>query len=409
VTRDEFFGDARTDGVGALEGVRVVEATTTWAGPMFGCMFGDFGADVIKVETPGGEVARLLPPHLPGTRGPLGFMHVTTNRNKRNLTLDLRQPAGRDLLLRLLRTADVFVENFRPGTLAGWGLGYSDVRAVKSDIVYVSISGYGQYGPAHDRAGYDPIAQASSGWLSLNGEPDGQPVKSPTFLADDLGGLHAAFAALAALRHRDRTGEGQHVDVALQDAVLFQSNGYPMLAAMGVELQRMGSQFLVAAPAGVFRCSDGWVMAGVVLDKHWRILARVIGRPELAEHPDFATTPARLARREEVHRLLADWLAERDVASTVDLFVSERLPCAPVRSYRDTVSDPHVLERGMLVDIELEDGSRAPVVGPAAKLSRTPTQVRQAAPALGADTEELLRELGLDGEDVARLREAGII
>ena len=193
-------------------------------------------------------------------------------------------------LTTLAKRADVVVENFRPGTLDAWGLGYEHVRAVRPDTVYVSISGYGQFGPDRERAGYDPMAQAASGWLSLNGEPGGAPVKAPTFIGDDIAGLHGALAAMAALRHRDRTGEGQHCDVALQDALLFQSNGYPMLAALGVPLPRMGSQFVVAAPAGVYACSDGFVMLGVLLDSHWKILSGLLDRPELASHADYATT-----------------------------------------------------------------------------------------------------------------------
>lgn len=407
--REEFYAAARGDGVGPLAGVRVVEATTTWAGPMCGCMLADLGADVIKLELPGGEVARRLPPLVPQRNAPLGFMHVTANRGKRSLTLDLREAAGRDVALGLLRRADVFVENFRPGTLAGWGLGYTDACRFKPDLVYVSISGFGQWGPDFDQAGYDPVAQAASGWLSLNGEPGGAPVKSPTFLADDLAGLHGALAALAALRHRDRTGEGQHVDVSLLDVLLFQSNGFPMLAALGVELPRLGSQFQVAAPAGVFRCRDGWIMAGVLLDAHWKILARAIGRPELADHPDFATTPARLARRAAVQALLADFCAPRASAEVVELLLRERLPCAPVRSYAEAARDPHVRAREMLQEVELEDGTRAPVVGPPVKYSRTPLRVVRGAPALGAHSDEILAELGLDPASIARLRADGIV
>ena len=407
--RAEFYAHARADGSGPLAGVRVVEATTTWAGPMCGCLLADLGADVIKLEQPDGEVARRLPPLLPDREQPLGFMHVTANRGKRSLTLDLREERGRAIALDLLRGADVFVENFRPGTLAGWGLSYTDVCRIKPDIVYVSISGWGQWGPAHDQAGYDPIAQAASGWLSLNGEPGGAPVKSPTFLSDDLAGVHAALGALAALRHRDRTGEGQHVDVSLLDVLLFQSNGFPMLAALGVDLPRLGSQFQVAAPAGVFRCRDGWIMAGVLLDSHWKILARAIGRPELADHPDYATTRARLARRAEMQALLGDWCAPRAVASVVECLVRERLPCAPVRSYAEAARDPHVLARDMLQEVELEDGTRAPVVGPPVKYSRTPLCLKRGAPALGAHSDEILAELGLDPASIARLRKDGVV
>jgi formyl-CoA transferase len=409
LTKDEFFRRARRDLPGPLAGVRVVEATTTWAGPMCACVLGDFGADVIKVELPGGEVARRVPPLLPGGDPPLSFMHVTANRNKRSVTLDLRKPEGREIFLELARSADVVVENFRPGTMDDWGLGYEHVRAARPDVVYVSISGYGQFGPDRERAGYDPMAQAASGWLSLNGEPGGPPVKAPTFIGDDVAGLHGALAALAALRHRDRTGEGQHCDIALQDALLFQSNGYPMLAALGVPLPRMGSQFVVAAPAGVYRASDGFVMLGVLLDAHWRILARLMGRAELADHPDYATGQKRVGRREELQALVAGFVAPRSVKEVVALLESEGLPASPVRSYAESARDAHVRERDMLQTTVLENGSEAPVVGPAAKLSRTPVRVRSAAPALGAHTDEVLDELGIDAAARARLRASGVL
>ncbi|MFI5315802.1 MAG: CaiB/BaiF CoA transferase family protein [Myxococcota bacterium] len=409
MTKEEFFRRARPDLPGPLAGVRVVEATTTWAGPMCACVLADFGADVIKVELPEGEVARRLPPFLPGPEPGLSFMHTTVNRNKRSVTLDLRQAAGRDLFLELARAADVVVENFRPGTMDGWGLGYEHVRAVRQDVVYVSISGFGQFGPDRERAGYDPMAQAASGWLSLNGEPGGPPVKAPTFIGDDLGGLHGALAALAALRHRDRTGEGQHVDVSLQDALLFQSNGYPMLAALGVDLPRMGSQFVVAAPAGVYRCADGYVMLGVLLDAHWRVLAELMGRGDLAHRPEYATGRARVTRRAELNALVEAWIGERTVAQVSDSLIAARLPVSAVRRYADAAGDPHVRERDMLQTVELENGERAPLVGPAAKFSRTPVRVRSAAPALGAHTDSVLEELGIGASERAALRERGVI
>jgi len=276
----EFFRDARPDGPGPLAGVRVLEATTTWAGPMCGCLLADFGADVVKVEHPAGEIARRSPPFLPGTDPPLSFMHETVNRNKRSLALDLHSDAGRALFVRLAAQSDVVIENFRPGTAEAWGIGYAAVRARRRDVIYVSISGFGQWGPDHDRLGYDPLAQAASGFLSLNGSPGGEPVKSPTFLADDLAGLHAALAALAALRHRDQTGEGQQIDVALLDAILFQSTGFLTLAAMGVELPRLGNQFRVAAPANSYVCSDGVIFVGILLDSHWCRLAALLGSRE---------------------------------------------------------------------------------------------------------------------------------
>jgi formyl-CoA transferase len=408
-TKDAFYAEARRDLAGPLAGVRVLEATTMWAGPLAGCMLADFGADVIKVELPGGEVVRRLPPMLPGTDPPVGFMQATVNRNKRSLALDLRAPEGRDVFLRLAARADVVIENFRPGVMDRYGLGYAGVRAVKPDVVYVSISGFGQWGPDADRAGYDPLAQAASGWLALNGEPQGQAVKAPTFLADDLAGLHAAFAALAALRHRDQTGEGQHVDVALLDAMLFQSNGYLTLGVLGDALPRLGNEFRIAAPARVYRCRDGEVMVGVVLDAHWRALCAVIGHPELGSDPRYADTAGRLARRAEVDAILAAWVEPRPTREIVDTLLAAGLAVAPVRSYADAAADPHVRARDMLVPIAQEDGTEIPITGPAAKLSRTPAGVRSGAPALGRHTDEILREAGLDDAAIAALRGQGVV
>jgi formyl-CoA transferase len=407
--KSEFYREARRDLPGPLAGLRVLELTTTWAGPLCGCLLADFGADVIKVEHPGGEVARRSPPFAPGSRPPVSLMHATVNRNKRSLALDLHRPAGREILLRLVARSDLVVENFRPGTLERFGLGFADLRAMRHDLVLVSISGFGQFGPDADRAGYDPLAQAASGFLSLNGAPDGEPVKAPTFLGDDLAGLHAALAALAALRHRDRTGEGQHVDVSLLDAMLFQSPGYLSAGALGVPLPRMGNQFRIAAPAGCYRCRDGLVMAGVLVDAHWRRLAVLLGHPELATDPRYATTAERLARRDEVDALLGAWLAERSVAEADARFRAEGLPLAPVRSWADAAGDPHVAERDMLERVPVDGAGALPVAGPAAKLSRTPTRVRRGAPALGADTDAILAELGVGPDERRRLRADGVI
>ena len=407
--KSEFYREARSDLTGPLAGVRVVELTTTWAGPMAGCILADFGADVIKIEHPSGEVARRSPPMLPGTKPPVSFMQATLNRNKRSLTLDLHAARGREIFLELCGRADIVIENFRPGALDGWGVGWKELRARKHDLILVSISGYGQYGRDHDRAGYDPLAQAASGFLSLNGSPDGEPVKAPTFLGDDLSGLHGALAAMAALRHRDRTGEGQHVDVALLDAVLFQSTGYLTLGAMDVELPRLGNQFRIAAPANVYKCRDGRVMVGVLVDAHWKRLARILGRPELADDPAYATTPARIARREQVDGLVAAWLAERSVAEAEARLLAEGLPIAPVRTYAEAARDPHVADREMLQATSVESNPRIPVVGPAAKFSRTPVRVRTGAPALGAHNDEILAELGIDSAERAELKTSGVI
>jgi crotonobetainyl-CoA:carnitine CoA-transferase CaiB-like acyl-CoA transferase len=405
----DFYRDARHDLTGPLEGVRVIDATTSWAGPMCSCMLGDLGADVIKVEAREGEVARRIPPFLPGHDTPVGFVQASVNRNKRSLTLDLRHPEGREIFLKLARRSDIIVQNFRPGTFDKWGIGYEDVRAVKPDIIYISISGYGQFGPIHDRVAYDPLAQAMSGFISMNGMADGPPVKAPTWICDDLGGLHGAIGALSALRHRDRTGEGQHVDIAMLDAMMFQSNGFLTLAALGLEPKRMGNEFPFSIPSNVYRCRDGHVLAGVLLDTHWQVVAKMCGRPDLAENPNFATIPDRMNNRAECDAMLAGWCAARTVDEAVEECAKLGVACAKVRTYTEAANDHNTHERDMLQQVAQEDGKTAPITGPAAKFSRTPTRVRTGAPKLGAHNDEVLEEIGFDAKARARLRNDGVI
>ncbi len=407
VDKAEFYRNARTDLPGPMAGVRVLEATTSWAGPMAGCILADLGAEVIKCEMPTGEMSRHMPVKVPGTS--LAFLNQAANRNKRSLSLDLRLPEAIEVFLDLVAVSDIVVENFLPGTLARWGVGYEQCRAVKEDIVYVSISGWGQFGPESHRAGYDPIAQAASGWMALNGPADGAPSKGPTYLCDDLAGLHGAIGAMAALHHRDRTGEGQHVDASLLDAVLFQSNGYLTLAAMGDPTPRMGSEVTITCPVNTYACDGGFMFLAVALDAHWAKLCEVMGRPELTDAPGFATNAERCANRVAVNAAVSDWSIRHPVDEVVARLGAAGVAVAKVESYEDAARNPHVLERDMLQDTVLEDGSVAPLTGPAVKFSRTPTRVRHGSPAIGADTDALLAELGRDGEAIAALRARGAV
>lgn len=405
--KSQFFGNARSDLTGPLSGIRVLEATTTWAGPMCACVLADLGADVIKIEVPGGDVSRSVQPFFPGTE--LGFMHATVNRNKRSLCVDVRTEEGKAIFLKLAASSDVVVENFKVGTMAGYGLAYKDICEVKPDIIYVSITGWGQFGPNQQAAGYDPLAQAASGFFSINGSPEGPPTKAGTFLADDLGGLHGAIGAMAALRHRDQTGEGQHIDIALQDAMLFQSNGLPSLGALGVQPSRLGNEFGFAVPSNVFHCTDGDVYAGVLLDAHWKILAPMIGQPDLADHPSFETAVARAENRQACNLVLGNWLAGQKREDAIRKFREAGLPIAPVNSFPEVADDEHVRERDMLQPVELQDGSTVPITGPAAKFSRTPTRVRTAAPGLGQHSIEILDGLGIEVVERQKLVDAGIV
>ncbi len=405
----DFFREARRDLTGPLAGVRVLEACTTWAGPHCAALLGEYGADVIKVELPEGEVGRRIPPLIAEHQPPLSVFHATVNRNKRSLTLDLRVREGQDLFLALAAKSDVVVENFRPGTLGGWGLGYADVRKVRPDVIYVSITGFGQFGPDHDRAGYDPIAQARSGFMTINGEPDGGPMKAAIWLADTLGGMHGALATMAALAHRARTGEGQHIDVALLDGLLASSDWNPSLGAAGIDPGRYGNEFSFCAPAGAWRCTDGWIYAGILLDSHWKLFAKLAGRPDLADDAEFATAAARVKNRGEANRLMIEFCASRTKREAEEALCGAGLTAGAVQSYVESARDPHVRDRDMLQEVLQYDGKPAAVIGPAAKLSRTPLRVRSGAPALGQHNDEILAELGLSPEERAKLKEKKIV
>jgi len=388
--RDEFYAEARPGSAGPLAGLRVLDVTKVWSGPMATGVLADLGADVIRVELPGGRDGE-VPPRIPGTSS--SWFRETVNRNKRSVALDLRTGAGRDTFLRLVATSDAVVENYRPGTLDGWGVGYRDCRVARPGIVFVSVSGYGQYGPRSAMSGYDPVVQAYGGWMALNGEPGGAPVRAPTFFADDVTGLHAAIGALAALRHRDVTGEGQHVDVAMLDSLLASSSGLLTLAATGHPPRRWGNGTEFIVPSDVYPCTDGSVYLAVALNRQWRALAEVMGHPELGRAPGWGRAEERLTRRAEVDEVVAGWCATRSVAGVLAALDGCGVPASAVRELTEVAADPHVHAREMLQPTVLHDGTTAPLTGPAVKFSRTPTRVRHGAPVAGQHTDDVITEL----------------
>ncbi len=409
--RDAFYKNARYDLPGPLVGIRVLEVSTTWAGPRCGCVLADYGADVIRVElekVP--DITRRLPPMLPGSQPPDGFLHASANKNKRSLSLDIRCEEGREVFMRLLPHFDVVLENFKKGTMSGWGCGYEDCCKVKPDIIYVSITGFGQFGPYSERPGYDPAAQAYSGFMWLNRHnAEDVPLRAPTFLADELAGLHGALGAVAALRHRERTGEGQLVDVSLLDAAMDSSTGLLALAAAGITMPPMGNPMHFASPTGIYPCKDGFVYAGVLLDTHWKIMAKMIGRPELADDPRYESFMGRIKHRPEVDALLGEWCKQHTREEVVELCRVHQIAVAAVCSPLEAVNDPHVQAREAFATMQTGENSSIRLSNPAPKFSRTPVRTRTLAPQLGADTETILNEIGITPEECAAMRARGVI
>lgn len=410
-SREDFYRNARTDIPGPLAGMRVLEVTTTWAGPRCGGVLADYGADVVRIEWPATpDICHLLPPALPGSDPPDGFLSQSANKNKRSIALDVRTEQGRDLFMRLLPLFDIVLENFKKGTMASWGCGYEDCRKVKPDIIYISITGFGQFGPYSDRPGYDPAAQAYSGFMWMNAaHDDDPPLRAPIFVADELAGLHGALAAIAALRHRDRTGEGQHIDVSLLDALMDSCTGLQLLAAANLPTPRIGNPMPFAAPTGVFKCKDGYVYAGVLLDTHWKIMAKMIGRPELADDPKYASFPGRIARRAEVDEILESWCLERTREEVVQACSEAQIAVAAIYTPQEAVINEHVIEREAVAPITNKAGNTIRLNNTAAKFSRTPAKNRSCAPHAGEHTDEFLKEAGLNESEIEALRNAGAI
>jgi len=368
--------------VQALDGLRVIDMATVFAGPGAARHLADFGADVIKVEAPGGDGVRRMGWFPPG--GGDSYTWKLLGRNKRAIVLDLKSDAGRDALLALASDADVLVENFRPGTIERLGLGPDVLLARNPRLVILRVTGFGQEGPYASRPGFATMAEAMSGFAAINGEPDGPPLLPPIALTDEVAALTGAFAVMVALRHRDATGEGQVVDVNLLESMLQMMSALPSAAAhLGYEQPRLGSGIPYTVPRGTYLCADGrWVAISTSTES---IAHRVLELLGLGDDARFATFEGRAAHREELDRAVADWIGARASGDVLLAFEQAQAAIAPVYSMHDLLADPHVKARAVFVEV---DG--VVMQAPVARMSRTPGEVRWAGRALGADTEAVL-------------------
>ena len=392
-----------------LAGITVLDAATFIAGPSCAALLGEFGADVIKVEPPaGGDPLRRL-----GTRAgdDSSLLWLNEGRGKRSVTLNLKDERGADLFTRLAAQADVVIENFRPGTLERWGLGYEALRKDNKSLIMLRVSGFGQTGPYKDRPGFARIAHAVGGLTHLTGEAGGAPLTpGSTSLADYMSGLYGAIGILLALRHRDATGEGQVIDVALYESVFRALDEIaPAHALTGLVRGRQGAGTVNACPHGHFPTRDDkWVAIACTNDKMFARLAEVMAQPGLAQ--TYGTVARRLAAQDIVDGLVRDWCLMHDQADIVALCDAGQVPCGAVLAIDDILKDAHFKARGTLKDMDVPGIGPLPFPAPLPRMSATPGQLRALGPDLGADTADILSAmLGLSAQDLARLKSDGVI
>lgn len=390
----------------ALDGIRVLDLTQVMAGPYCTMVLCDMGADVIKVESPTGDSTRRMPGAV-GTDSP-SFNAV--NRGKRGVVVDLKQAAGRDTVRRLAVSADVLVENFRPGVLSRFGLGYAELASRHPALVYASISGYGQTGPSAGKGGFDLVAQGVSGLMSVTGEVDGPPVKVGVPITDLGAGLFAVSGILAALLARARTGRGQLVDTSLVDAGVALSvwEATQYFSGRGVP-ERLGSAHRMNAPYQAVRCADGYITVGAANDRIFRRLCEALGHSEWADDPDHRDDEHRVRNRVALAARIEAVMTSRPRAHWLALFEARDIPCGPINNYEEVMADPHILARELVVETDHPTLGRIKTLGTPLKLSDTPLTPGRPAPLLGQHTDEVLAEVGLTAGEIAELRRVGAV
>jgi len=390
---------------GPLDGFRIIDVTQMISGPVATMLLGDQGADVIKIEPPGtGDFVRSYG----GKRAGLPPMFATTNRNKRSLVLNLKHPRGLSLLKRLVETADVFVQNFRPGTAERMGLGEAALRSVRADLIYVSISGFGESGPYADQPVYDPIIQALSGLASIQSDETGRPRLVRTIVPDKLTGLTAAQAITAALLARERTGSGQHVRLAMLDAMV--SFLWPEGMARYTWVDTSDDDTRPARTRDlIFPTQDGFITCSAMSDADWGGLTRALGHPEWLDDARFSSVARRERFADERLTLTAEVLRTGTSAEWLHRLRREGVPCAPVLARADLLTDPQIAANQLIVESEHPHAGPMRQTRPAARFDKTPADLRRPAPLLGEHTEEVLREIGLAAADISELRSEGVI
>ena len=396
------------EGLQALQGLRIVEMGQLIAGPFAGKTLGDFGADVVKIEAPGsGDPLRNWRMIQDGT----SVWWQVQSRNKRSIALDLRQKDGQDIARALIADADVLIENFRPGTLEGWGMAYEELAQSNPGLIMLRISGYGQTGPYRDLPGFGVIGEAMGGLRHLTGEPGRVPVRCGISIGDTLAALHGTIGVLTALYHRKvNGGRGQVIDVALTEAVLnVMESLVPEYSAFGAVRGPAGSALPGSAPSNAFPCADGVVLIAGNGDSIFKRLMQVIGRDDLANDEALANNAGRVARVDEIDAAIGAWAATRSVDDVLAPLAEASVPAGRVYTAKDIVEDPHFRARDMIIRQQTRDGHELDVPGIVPKLMGTPGAVRRAAPRLGGDTDEVLREIGLSAGQIAALRDRKIV
>ena len=404
----------------SLEGVRVLDLSRVLAGPWCAQNLADLGADVIKVERPrtGDDTRSWGPPWLRDGEGRDSHdstYYASTNRNKRSITLDISKPEGRELVIALAKKSQILIENYKVGDLKRYGLDYESLRNENPSLVYCSITGYGQTGPDAPKPGYDFVFQGMGGLMSITGErddlPGGGPQKVGVAVVDMFTGMYATVAVLAALRHAERTGEGQYIDMALIDAVvavganqiLGHLNGGPIPP-------RYGNAHANVVPYNVFATSDGYMILAVGNDSQWLGCCRAIGRPDLEADERYRKMSGRIANRKELLADLEAWLRTQPARHWTTALEREGVPCGPINDYEQVMEEPQVIHRGLQLELKRADGGTAPSIASPLRLSRTPVRHDNAPPLLGQHTEAVLEDLlGVDAGRVAKLREQGVI